>query len=214
MITDLSFYLTQSAARHSHLCPRQVLGVRMGLLALRLFGFTTAPSRKRLLVITETDGCLVDGIEVVTGVSAGHRTLRVEDYGKIAAVFTDTFTGESLRLAPQLDVRSKALAYVPDEARHYFIQLKAYQIMPDDELLSVRRVVLTPSADEILSKPGVRVACDRCGEEIINDREIYLNGRPFCRLCAGQGTYFLPADDEELSSSIPFISYTKEPVKR
>ena len=41
----------------------------MGVLALRLFGITTPPANKRMLVISETDGCLVDGIEVVTGVN-------------------------------------------------------------------------------------------------------------------------------------------------
>jgi formylmethanofuran dehydrogenase subunit E len=174
-----------------------LLAVRMSLLAMQIFGFTAPPSHKRMLVITEADGCLVDGIEVVTGVSVGHRTLHVEDYGKVAAVFTDIFTGQSLRLAPHLDVRSRAKTYAPDETRHYFAQLKAYQIMPDNELLSVREVILTPSTEVILSRPGVRVACDSCGEEIINKREIYLNVRPLCRFCAGQGAYYQPAKGEE-----------------
>ena len=39
------------------------------------------------LIIVETDGCFVDGIEVSTGVTVGHRSLRVVDLGKIAATF-------------------------------------------------------------------------------------------------------------------------------
>lgn len=35
------------------------------------------------------------------------------------------------RCASQFDVRERAYAYVPDEPRHYFAQLHAYQIMPD-----------------------------------------------------------------------------------
>ena len=37
-------------------------------------------AEKRLLVIVETDGCFVDGVEAVAGVAVGRRTLRVEDY--------------------------------------------------------------------------------------------------------------------------------------
>ena len=180
----------------------------MGVLALRLFGITTPPANKRMLVISETDGCLVDGIEVVTGVSVGHRTLRVQDYGKIAAVFTDTVTGKSLRLAPRPDIRSQALTYAPDEPRHYFAQLKAYQIIPDRDLLSMSKVILVPSAEAIISRPGVRVACDHCGEEIINEREIYLHGRPFCRFCARLEAYYQPVDTEESYELAPIYSET------
>ena len=66
----------------------------------------------------------------------GHRTLRVEDLGKIAATFTDLKSGTSLRLAPKLDIRTRALDYAPEEKRRYFAQLKGYQVMPDEELFS------------------------------------------------------------------------------
>ena len=197
MNQDLSTYLSQSAARHSHLCPRQVLGVRMGLLALKLLGFDRPPANKRLLVIAETDGCLADGIEAVTGASVGHRTLRVVDYGKVAAVFSDICTGQSLRLAPLYNVRERARVYAPDEPRPYYAQLQAYQTMPDDELLSARGVILNPPADVLLSYPGVRVTCVRCGEEIINEREVYQGGLPYCRVCAGQEAYYFPDVTEE-----------------
>src|SRR5512145_617014 len=156
MIAEISTYLSQSSARHGHLCPRQVLGVRLGLLALKSLGFDGPPADKRLLVIVETDGCLVD-------------------FGKIAATFTDVLNGPSLRLAPRLDVRLRALDYALDEPRHYFAQLQAYQVMPDDELFSVHEVILTPPASALVSQPGVRVICVRCGEEVINAREIYQN---------------------------------------
>ncbi len=64
----------------------------------------------------------------------GHRTLRVEDYGKVAATFVDTATGQAVRVAPALDIREKACMYAPDEPRHYFAQMQAYQIMPDAEM--------------------------------------------------------------------------------
>ena len=92
--------LEQSAAMHHHLCPRQVLGARLGLLAGAELGLSLPQSDKRLLTIVETDGCFVDGVSVATGCTVGHRTLRVEDYGKVAATCIDTQTGRALRLAP------------------------------------------------------------------------------------------------------------------
>jgi formylmethanofuran dehydrogenase subunit E len=186
---DLQTLLNLSASRHSHLCPRQVLGVRMGLFAGEILGLVLPQSKKRLLTILETDGCFADGVEVATGCTVGHRTLRVEDYGKIAAVFVDTKIRRAIRLAPRLDVREHARCYAPQEPRHYFAQLTGYQMMPADELFTVQEVSLTTSLETIISRAGVRVTCDQCGEEIINEREIVWGGRTLCRGCATPAYY-------------------------
>lgn len=190
---DIQALLTASTRKHTHLCPRQILGVRIGLKGIAELDLRADEiARKRLLVIAETDGCFIDGLIAATGCEFGHRTLRVEDYGKIAATFIDTKTERCLRIAPALDVREKASAYAPDEPRHYFAQMKAYQIMPNDEILSVREVFLKQPVTKIVSRPGVRVNCELCGEEIINEREISHNGNILCRACAGQGYYHTP----------------------
>lgn len=181
--------LKLSAARHSHLCPRQVLGARIGLVGAAALGLDAPRHDKRLLVILETDGCFADGLEVATGCTVGHRTLRIEDYGKVAATFVDVATEEALRVAPRPDVRQRALAYAPGEPRHYFAQLRGYQVMPEDELLTVEPVQLLRSIRQIVSRPGVRVTCAGCGEEIMNEREIIVEGLPYCRTCAHGGYY-------------------------
>jgi formylmethanofuran dehydrogenase subunit E len=195
---SLQHILDQSAARHSHLCPRQVLGARIGLAGAAALNLdvprndtrASSPSAgKRLLIIIETDGCFADGIEAATGCTIGHRTLRVEDFGKVAATFVDVKTGQAVRVAPRLDVRERAYACASNERRHYFAQLKAYQVLPDHELLSIQRVQLTTPVEAIVSRPGVRVNCDICGEEIINGREVEHAGMRLCRSCAGQGYY-------------------------
>lgn len=185
MMSHLQTLLENSASRHAHLCPRQVLGARLGLFAGEILGLPLpqAKTKKRLLTILESDGCFADGVEVATGCTVGHRTLRVEDYGKIAAVFVDTQTGRAVRLAPRLDVRERARLYAPQETRHYFAQLEGYQIMPVDELISVQEVTLTTPIETIVSRAGVRVNCDVCGEEIINEREVIQDGLTLCRGC-------------------------------
>ncbi len=62
MPTDLSILLKRSASEHSHLCPRQVLGVRMGLAGLDALGVKPPVTTKTALVYIETDGCFADGI--------------------------------------------------------------------------------------------------------------------------------------------------------
>jgi formylmethanofuran dehydrogenase subunit E len=134
----------------------------------------------------------VDGLEAATGAACGHRTLRVEDYGKIAATFVDVLTGKAMRVAPRLDVRTRASDYAPDEKRHYFAQLRGYQLMPEEELLDVQEVRLSTPVEQIVGRPGVRTICSVCGEEIINGREVGVNGRVLCRACLG-GAYYQAA---------------------
>ncbi len=203
---DLQAILAISSARHSHLCPRQVLGARIGLAGAAALGLDIPRNDKRLLVILETDGCFADGVEAATGCTVGHRTLRVQDYGKIAATFADVESGRAVRVAPRLDVRERARAYAPEERRHYFAQLKGYQIMPDEELLMVQEVELRPSAAEIVSRPVIRTNCDLCGEEIINERELHRDGQTLCRSCAGESYYRLrmeAPDVAPLTSPVP-----------
>lgn len=175
---------------HQHLCPRQVLGIRIGMAGATQLGLTTPRKDKRLMVIIESDGCFADGISAVTGCTVGHRTLRVEDFGKVAATFVDVHDERAYRVAPRLDVRERAWAYALEETRRYFAQLQAYQIMPVAELLSIEQVQIAIPIKSLISRPGVRVNCAGCGEEVINEREVYRDGSAFCQACAGQ-TYYL-----------------------
>jgi len=142
-MSTLNDLLAKSSARHSHLCPRQVLGVRMALAGAEAIGLDVPRADKRMLVIVETDGCFADGIEVTTGCTVGHRTLRVEDYGKIAATFIHVKDGRAVRLAPYPDARQRAYHYAPGQKRHYFAQLEGYQVMPAQELFMIQEVELT-----------------------------------------------------------------------
>jgi formylmethanofuran dehydrogenase subunit E len=113
----------------------------------------------------------------------------VEDYGKTAVTFADTRTGMAVRVTPRLDIRQKAWEYSPGEQRHYFAMLQAYHIIPAEELFDLHPVHLVVPIREIVSRPGIRVDCDLCGEEIINEREIHRDGLTLCRACAGPAYY-------------------------
>lgn len=195
MVTELRPILEQSAQFHHHLCPRQVLGVRIGMLGLQLHNFTLPIRQKRLLVIVETDGCFVSGVQAATQCSVNRRTLRVADIGRIAATFINVKTEEAVRVAPHPDARQRALAFsgAQNASRRdrYIAMLQAYQQMRPLDLLKFEYVTLNRPVREIISRPFLRVDCAVCGEEIINQRERQIDGQPVCRVCAGDGYYSL-----------------------
>jgi formylmethanofuran dehydrogenase subunit E len=188
-MAKLDDLLGRTAALHDHLCPRQVLGVRMGMYAADLLELNLPQSDKRLFAFVETDGCFADGVSVATNCWLGRRTMRLLDEGKIAATFVDTHTERALRIRPRLDARSRATAYAPAASSRWHAYLEAYQCMPATELFDVQPIVLTVSLAAIISQPGVRITCARCGEEVLNEREVRQHGQPLCRTCA-EGTYY------------------------
>jgi formylmethanofuran dehydrogenase subunit E len=191
--------LAASAALHQHLCPRQVLGVRMGLLAGQQLQIDLPQTDKRLLTIVETDGCATDGIAVATNCWVGRRTLKVMDFGKVAGTFVDTYTGQAIRIVPQRHVRQLAQAFAPDARTPWEGYLLGYQRMPAMDLLNVQAVQLMQPVQHILGLPGAKAQCHSCSEEIMNEREVYHEGKMLCRTCAGEGYYHvLPMNNEEI----------------
>lgn len=184
-MADLQTLLDQTAALHHHLCPRQVLGARMGLYAGELLGLDLPQTGKQVFTFVETDGCFADGVAVATGCWLGHRTMRLVDYGKVAATVVDTCSGRALRVWPNQDARQRAGLLEPDAQSRWHAQLAAYQTMPAAELLCAAEVHLNVSMQAIISRPGLRAACAACGEEILNERQVLVGGQALCKSCAG-----------------------------
>lgn len=183
--------LRESSARHKHLCPRQVLGARMALHAAELLGIDLPRTDKRLLVTSETDGCTVDGLIAATGCHVGGRTLRILDFGKVAATFSDTCTATSYRIVPSPRARSLAFDYATPARNRWQAMLLGYQVMPAKELFMVQFVGLKVPLNQVISSAGRKAVCEHCGEEIINGREVMENGGTLCRSCAGERYYHL-----------------------
>ena len=194
--------LDQTMAMHRHLCPRQVLGVRLGLYAGEVLGLALPQQDKRLYTIMETDGCAADGVAVAANCWVGRRTMRIEDYGKVAATFVDTQTGVTLRIVPRPTVRHAAREYAPQAGNKWEAQLIGYQLMPAAELFDVREVMLRTPVEQLISRPGRKALCAVCGEEIMNKREVRRDGVTLCRACAG-GSYYDPV----MASALPLAAW-------
>ncbi|MCS6963619.1 FmdE family protein [Thermoflexus sp.] len=196
----LEEWLEEAAAFHGHLCPGQILGVRMALLGCRLLGLDPEDpgDRRRLIVYVEIDRCLTDAIAVVTGCRLGRRTLKHIDYGKAAATFVDIRTGQAVRIVARDDARETALHLAPPGLSKAAAQRHAYRIMPDEDLFRVQSVQVIIPPEDLPGHPLRRVFCVRCGEGINDGREVIRNGYILCRACAGEPYYTLlevPAPD-------------------
>ena len=177
--------LDRASKGHRRLCPRQVLGVRMGLHAGALLGLSLPQQDKRLYAFVETDGCTVDGVAAATGCAVGRRTMHILDFGKVAVTFVDTLTGEAIRIRPHPLARARARAWAPPSLDDWHAMLDGYRDLPADEILQARRATLKVSMSHLIGQPGLRVPCDMCSEEIMNAREIRVDGLALCRSCAG-----------------------------
>jgi len=181
---DLERCLERLAGLHPRLCPRQVLGARIGQWAGELLGLALPSSDKLMLATVEIDGCFADGVSVATGCWLGRRTLRFVDHGKVAATFIDLQTCRAVRIWPNPQARGLAEQYVPDAPDRWHAQLEGYRVMPAAELLASRSVTIKLPFSAGLNAASERVRCGACGEEVMNRRQVIRAGLVVCRACA------------------------------
>jgi formylmethanofuran dehydrogenase subunit E len=189
---DFERLLATSAQAHGHLCPGQVVGVRMALLGCHLIGLDDPQSRsqiKKIIVYVEMDRCTADAVAHVTGVKLGRRSLKFMDYGIMAASFVNLETGKAFRVTSTEESRVLASVYAPEIPEKYAQQLKAYKRMPDSVLFQVQEVVIDVCDCDLPGPTRYKVACVCCGQVVRDRREVLVDGRPHCAPCAG-GAYF------------------------
>jgi formylmethanofuran dehydrogenase subunit E len=183
--------LEESVKVHGHLCPGQVLGVRMSMLGLNSIGILDprGKDRKDFLVFVEIDRCATDAVQSVTGTSIGKRSMRFMDYGKMAAAFVNLKTRQSVRLVAREDAREKARGLFPEIEDKYKAQLEAYKVMDDKDLFELMNVEVELRPEDMPGRPMRRVKCGSCGEHVQDMREMEKEGRTLCRPCASGGYY-------------------------
>lgn len=184
--------LSGSVAAHGHLCPGQVVGVRMGILGMRLLGFDappTLPQLKQLIVFVEMDRCAGDAVAYVTQVKLGRRSLKFMDYGIMAATFVDLASPQAFRIISTEESRDLAPLYAPPGLTTREAQLHAYLVMPDSIMFRVQQVKVDLSEFDLPGPTRRKVTCAACGQVVRDQREVEKHGQILCRPCA-LGAYF------------------------
>lgn len=185
----LSEYLIEAEKNHGHMCPGQILGVRMAMLGCRLIGIDEPKQSKRLIVFVEIDRCAADAVNTVTGCRLGKRTLKFQDYGKLAATFLNTETNEAVRIIAveaSRDLAREKYAHLPNKKEQ---QMEAYKNLPDEDLFKIQKVTATLPESDRPGHPLTRVLCEICGEGVNDKREVIVNGKTLCKACAGTAYY-------------------------
>ena len=111
--------------------------------------------------------------------------MKVLDYGKMAATFVNLDTGRAVRVAMREKDGNGPEDGVPLDT------------IPDADLFSIRPVDVTLRPEDLPGRP-VRVrTCARCGENIMDSRDIEVNGQSLCRPCHEGQAYYRPIGGAE-----------------
>src|SRR5271157_5093235 len=101
---DLKNYerlLAEAGRFHGDICPGIQIGTRMTMCGLQRLGLADplGADRKKLMVFVEIDRCATDAIMALTGCRPGKRTMKIRDYGKMAATFINLESAKAVRVA-------------------------------------------------------------------------------------------------------------------
>jgi formylmethanofuran dehydrogenase subunit E len=179
-MNDYFYYLKKAGDYHGHVCGGIALGTKMTLAAMKALGMDPEVKNKNLIVFAEIDRCMTDAVQVITGCSLGHRSLKYIDYGKFAATFVNQDTGRALRATIKEN-------YGTDGP----IEEVARKIAdtPDREMVILQEVQINIPENDLPGTPRQKTVCCVCGERVMDGREVGREGKTLCRACAG-GKYY------------------------
>jgi len=164
---------------HGHVCTGIIFGTRIARMGLNYLGIEDPEENRDFIVYVEADRCIADAVAAVTGCSLGRRRLKWLDYGKMAASFVDMNTKQGIRIV------TAAQEQPGDDS-----DLVAFwSAIPDEDLFRVEPITINLSEQDLPGKPTRRVICSRCGEAVMDGRDLLIAGETLCKACA-QGAYY------------------------
>ena len=180
-IEDFYYFVRKIEEFHGHICVGIAMGTKSALAAMRVLGFDPyIKKHKDLIVYVETDRCMTDAVQGVTGCGLGKRSLKYVDYGKFAATFVKLSTGEAYRVTTTKDF-DKNLSV--DEV------LKVVSETPDEEMLLLEKVEVNIPENDLPGSAKERAVCTKCGERVMDGRAVFKDEKPYCKACL-YGAYY------------------------
>lgn len=180
---DYSTLVAEAGKFHGDICAGIAIGTRMTMSGLKRIGITDpkGADRKKLMVFVEIDRCATDAIMALTGCKPGKRTMKIRDYGKMAATFINLETGKAVRVATRMNRKAgdENSTEKPD-----------FGAAAEEELFSISNVEVTLRPEDMPGKPLRRVPCARCGENVMDGREIEHQGETLCKPCFEKKDYY------------------------
>jgi len=194
--------LFQAGALHGHFCNYLAYGVKAAAAAIRDMEIRNT-GMEEVVAIVETNNCFTDGVQIVTGCSFGNNALVYQDLGKTAfSLIRRDGQGVRYILDPEFeDSREKEypeayglwneIIVEKKEAspENYAEMMKLFHDMtlkeinvPLDRMFRVQKgsFKLPPRS---MMYPWVR--CERCGENVTENRAQRIEGKMLCTKCSG-----------------------------
>ncbi|MGE5389936.1 MAG: FmdE family protein [Deltaproteobacteria bacterium] len=164
---------------HGHICTGIVFGTRIARLGLNYLGIEDPEENRDFMVFVEADRCIADAVAAVTGCSLGRRRLKWLDYGKMAASFVDMNTKQGIRIA----------TVAGDQPGDDIDPVAFWSGIPDGELFRIEPITVDLAPYDLPGRPLRRAVCSRCGEAVMDNRDLQVDGETLCKACAG-GAYY------------------------
>ncbi|MBU0514442.1 MAG: TraR/DksA C4-type zinc finger protein [Proteobacteria bacterium] len=175
--TNIPDDLTPVIDFHGHLCPGLLIGYRAAKAAQgRLAG--PRAEDEELVCVVENDSCSVDAVQFMTGCTFGKGNLIWRDHGKQVFTWLRRPDGAGVRLAYIGDLNRERL---PDPAADRAARVERLLTAPDQELFEIGEPQTGLPAEARIHKT---LACDRCGEGVMETRTIKDQGQTYCLPCA------------------------------
>ena len=182
-LEDYAALVEEAGRFHGDICAGIAIGTRMTMAGLKRIGISDpkGADRKKLVVFVEIDRCCTDAVMALTGCRPGKRTMKIHDFGKMAATFINLESGKAVRVAMTRRKESSngSGSEKPD-----------FAMATEEELFSITEVAVPLRPEDLPGKPLRRVSCDRCGESIMDGREITHQGENLCRPCFESTNYY------------------------
>lgn len=198
---DLRGLLFQAGALHGHFCNYLAYGVKGAAAAVRELDVQNT-GMEEVVAIVETNNCLSDGVQLVSGCTFGNNALIYKDLGKTAFTLAKR-SGEGVRYVLNPDFESsRQAAYpqaydlwdrlvaqkqagTPEEFQRMmglFHQMALQEIeVPLEDLFVVEehRVPMPPSSVMFSS-----LRCAKCRENVTENRTRRVGEELLCLSCA------------------------------
>lgn len=202
--------MLDAAQIHGHFCPGVAMGVMMATRAMQIIR-SNSDGLEDLLAIVETNNCISDGIQFVTGCTFGNNALIFKDYGKVAFTLTKR-DGKGIRISSRADAKaymkqahplfSESYKKVVGEQNHSEEEIVKFKqrgiekafatlTLDFDKLFKIEEVdVIVPN----YAPSHESVKCEKCGEPVMATRIIESGEQQLCLPCAGMEGKVLTGD--------------------
>jgi formylmethanofuran dehydrogenase subunit E len=197
---DLEELMIKAAQIHGHFCPGLAMGIMAATHAMRELK-AQSDGMEDLLAITETNNCMADGIQFVTGCTFGNNALIFYDYGKSAFTLTHR-DGNGIRVAAKPNSQQIIKTQFPD-FNQLFDEVVTRKNHEPEKIALYKKAAIKRSFDmlnisfnELFKVEKVKndipqyapiknsVYCSVCGESIMEGKHLVINDKVYCKPCS------------------------------